>query len=192
MKRPALRLSPLTQTSDDLTAGAESHDNHALEFEYDCDAPKCSITVQVIVSSNEPNPHGNSSLSTRITVYESVFEGGFGRLLKLEDGATVDLGRFEHIATRGAQAVDVDHSSPKVETDLITSQIAELPEIAAQPNITSAPTSDHQDNARKRRFTALHFRRRSQNQSVSGPALAVVDNDAAATTEGGEREGFTK
>jgi len=188
LKRPALRLSPLTQTSDDLTAGAESHDNHALEFEYDCDAPKCSITVQVIVSSNEPNPHGNSSLSTRITVYESVFEGGFGRLLKLEDGATVDLGRFEHIATRGAQAVDVDHSSPKVETDLITSQIAELPEIAAQPNITSAPTSDHQDNARKRRFTALHFRRRSQNQSVSGPALAVVDNDAAATTEGGERE----
>ena len=190
LKRPALRLSPLeSQTSDDLTAGAESHDNHALEFEYDCDAPKCSITVQVIVSSNEPNPHGNVSLSTRrITVYESVFEGGFGRLLKLEDGATVDLGRFEHLAARGAQAVDVDHSSPKVETDLITSQVAELPEVASQPNITSAPTSDHQDNARKRRFTALHFRRRSQNQSVSGPALAVLDNDAAVTTEGGERE----
>ena len=190
LKRPSLRLSPLeTQTSDDLTPGAESHDNHALEFEYDCDAPKCSIVVQVIVSSNEPNPHGNVSHSTRrITVYESVFEGGFGRLLKLEDGATVDLGRFEHIATRGAQAADADHLSPKVETDLITSQVAELPEVASQTNITSTLTSDHQDNARKRRFTALHFRRRSQNQSVSGPALAVLDNDAAATTEGGERE----
>jgi hypothetical protein len=190
LKRPTLRLSPLeTRTSDDPSGGAESHGNHALEFEYDCDAPKCGITVQVIVYSNEPNLHENASLPTRsITVYESVFEGGFGRLLKLEDGATVDLGRFEHIAARGAQGVDVDHSSPKVDPDSITPQIAELPEVASQPNITSAPTSDHQDNARKRRFTALHFRRRSQNHSVSGPALAVVDNDAAAATEGGERE----
>jgi hypothetical protein len=91
------------------------------------------------------------------------------------------------MAARGALAVDVDHS-PKVDTDLITTQITELPEGASQPNITSTPTSDHQDNARKRRFTALHFRRRSQNHSVSGPALAVVDNDAPATTEIGERE----
>jgi hypothetical protein len=190
LKRPTLRLSPLeTQTSDDPSGGAESHDNHALEFEYDCDAPKCCITVQVIVFSNEPNLHGNAGLSTRhITVYESVFEGGFGRILKLEDGAAVDLGRLEHIAARGAQAIEVDHPSPKVDADSITPQIAELPEVSSQPNITSAPTSEHQDNARKRRFTALHFRRRSQNHSVSGPALAVVDNDAAATTEGGERE----
>ena len=192
LKRPTLRLSPLeTHTSDDPPVGAELQDNHALEFEYDCDAPKCSINVQVIVSSHEPNSRGNASLSTRrITVYESVFEGGFGRSLKLEDGATVDLGRFEHIAARGAQAVDVDHPSPKVNSDLTASpQITDLPEIASQPNISSAPTSDHQDNVRKRRFTALHFRRRSQNHSVSGPALTVVDNDAAAaTTEGGERE----
>jgi hypothetical protein len=190
LKRPTLRLSPLeTQMSDDSPGGAESHDNHALEFEYDCDAPKCGITVQVIVFSNEPNLHGDASLPTRnITVYESVFEGGFGRLLKLEDGAAVDLGRFEHIAARSAQGGDADNSSPKVDADSTTPQIAELPEAASQPNITSAPTSDHQDNARKRRFTALHFRRRSQNHSVSGPALAVVDNDAAATTEGGVRE----
>jgi hypothetical protein len=189
LKRPTLRLSPLeAQTSEDPSVGAESHDSHALEFEYDCDAPKCCITVQVIVSSNEPNTQRSPSPSSRrITVYESVFEGGFGRLLKLEDGATVDLGQFENIAARGAQAADVDHS-PKVDTDLITTQITELSEGASQPNITSAPTSDHQDNARKRRFTALHFRRRSQNHSVSGPALAVVDNDAAATTEIGERE----
>ncbi len=189
LKRPTLRLSPLeAQTSDDPSVGAESHDNHALEFEYDCDAPKCSISVQVIVSSSEPNPQGSPSPSSRrMTIYQSVFEGGFGRLLKLEDGATVELGQFEHIAARGAQAVDVDHS-PKADTKLITTQITELPEGASQPNITSATTSDQQDNARKRRFTALHFRRRSQNNSVSGPALAVVDNDAAATTEVGERE----
>jgi len=33
----------------------------------------------------------------------------------------------------------------------------------------------------------LHFRRRSQNRSVSGPALAVLDNDATAATEEGVR-----
>jgi len=188
LKRPTLKLSPLeAHTSEDPSVGAESHDNHALEFEYDCDAPKCCIIVQVIVSSNEPNTQGSPSPSSRrITVYESVLEGGFGRLLKLEDGATVDLGRFENLAAR-AQAADVDHS-PKVDTDLITTQITEPPEGASQPNTTSPPTSDHQDNARKRRFTALNFRRRSQNHSVSGPALAVVDNDSAATTEIGERE----
>lgn len=189
LKRPTLRLSPLeAQTSEDPSVGAETHENHALEFEYDCDAPKCCITVQVIVSSDEPSTQRSPSPSSRrITVYESVFEGGFGRLLKLEDGATVDLGRFENIATRGVQTADMEHS-PKVDTDMMTTQITELPEVTSQPNITSIPTSDHQENARKRRFTALHFRRRSQNHSVSGPALAVVDNDATATTEIGERE----
>jgi hypothetical protein len=189
LKRPTLKLSPLeAQTSEDPSVGAESHDNHALEFEYDCDSPKCCITVQVIVSSHEPSTQSSTSPSSRrITVYESVFEGGFSHFLKLEDGATVDLGRFENIAARSAQAADSEHL-PKVDTDLITTQITEHPEVASQPNITSAPSSDHQENARKRRFTALHFRRRSQNHSVSGPALAVVDNDAAATTEIGERE----
>lgn len=63
-----------------------------------------------------------------------------------------------------------------------------LPEVSPQPRSTPTPTPDHQENARKRRFTAIHFRRRSQNPAVSGPALAVVDNDATAVNEGGERE----
>ncbi|KAI9509268.1 hypothetical protein F5148DRAFT_1189030 [Russula earlei] len=189
LKRPTLRLLPLEiRSSDDQPddpANSESRNNHALEFEYDCDAPKCCIRVQVIIPSNDPNPHGNSLC---ITVYESVFEGGFGRLLKLEDGAMIDLGRLEHAAAQGGQ-VDVGRSSPKVDKDVTTAEATELPEASSQRNVTPTPTPDHQDNVRKRRFTALQFRRRSQqNPSVSGPALAVLDNDATATTEGGHRE----
>jgi hypothetical protein len=168
--------------SADDAAHAGPRNNHALEFEFDCDAPKCGVTVQVVV----PSPEKNSQGSFRsITVYESVFEGGFGRLLKFEDGATIDLGRFEHIPAHGS---DDDPSSHKIDKELITSEVSELPDISPQPHTTLTPTPDHQESARKRRFSALHFRRRSQNHSVSGPALAVVDNDATAVNEDDEKE----
>ncbi|KAI0000170.1 hypothetical protein BJV74DRAFT_882830 [Russula compacta] len=194
LKRPTLKLSPLEiHTSEDPSedpAHAESRNNHALEFEYDCDSPKCCITVQVITPSNESIPDGSPGpFGHRITVYDSVFEGGFGRLLKLEDGATIDLGRFEHIAAHATKVVDVDvHQSPKVDKDLTTTEIRELPEVSSLLNVPPASTPDNQDNARKRRFSGLPFRRRSHNPFVSGPALAVVDNDIATSTGGGERE----
>ena len=180
LKRPTLKLSPVTlQLSEDPSedpANAESHNNHAVEFEYDCDAPKCNITVQVIVS-NQSNPSENPD---RITVYESVTEGGFGRLLTVEDGAAIELGRFEHIA-------DAD-KSPKVDKTVVTTEVSEVTALPSQTIVTPAPTTpENQENARKRRFTALHFRRRTQNHSVSGPALAVLDNDATAVTEEGVR-----
>jgi hypothetical protein len=168
------------------------HSSHALEFEYDCDAPKCSITVQVIVPSNQPNPSGDSGpLNQRIAIYDSVFEGGFGRLLKLEDGATIELGRFEH-TPHGSPVVDVDQPSSKVDKGSATTEPLEPPEPPSQHNPTPSPTPENQENARKRRFTALNFRRRSQNRSVSGPALAVLDHDATTGTEVGEKEKDTQ
>ncbi|KAI9438588.1 hypothetical protein H4582DRAFT_1949601 [Lactarius indigo] len=186
LKRPTLKLSPVTlQPSEDPSedpANAESHNNHALEFEYDCDAPKCNITVQVIVSNH-------SSLSEnldRITVYESSTEGGFGRLLTLEDGATIELGRFEHMG-HGVPVADAE-KTPKADKAVVTTEVSEVSEAPTQTIVTTpAPTLENQENARRRRFAALHFRRRAQNQSVSGPALAVLDNDAAAATEEGVR-----
>ncbi|KAI0261653.1 hypothetical protein BC834DRAFT_462584 [Gloeopeniophorella convolvens] len=182
LKRPTLRLSPLEIHPSDDPAHAESHHHHALEFEYDCDAPKCGITVQAIVTPGEQRTSEKADPSaSRIMIYESVGEGGFGRLLKLEDGATIELGRFEHTENGGPSIEVVDQSSPKVDKGLAT---PELPELHSQPiTVVSAPPHEQQENARKRRFTALHFRRRDQNRSVSGPALAVVDNDASAAPE---------
>jgi hypothetical protein len=178
LRRPTLKLSPVTlQPSEDPPedpASAESHNNHAVEFEYDCDAPKCNITVQVIVSNQ-------SSPSDRITVYDSVTEGGFGRLLTVEDGATIELGRFEHVAHADAD------KSPKVDKTVVTTEASEVTGLPSQTIVSPAPMLENQENARKRRFTALHFRRRTQNHSVSGPALPVLDNDATAATEEGVR-----
>lgn len=189
LKRPTLKLSPITlQPSEDPSEdppNTESHNSHALEFEYDCDAPKCNITVQVIVS----NQLGPSENLDRITVYESITDGGFGRQLTLEDGATIELGRFEHMA-HGNPATEAD-KSPKVDKTVVTTEVTELPEHPTQPAATPSPSPENQENARKRRFTGLNFRRRTQNHSVSGPALAVLDNDttaaAAAVTEEGVR-----
>ena len=184
LKRPTLKLSPVTlQPSEDPSeepATAESHNNHAVEFEYDCDAPKCNITVQVIVS-NHSNPSENSD---RITVYEAVTEGGFGRLLTVEDGATIELGRFEHVGH--VPVADAD-KSPKVDKTLSTTEVTEVTGLPSRTIVTPSPTPENQENSRKRRFTTLNFRRRTQNHSVSGPALAVLDNDATAATEEGVR-----
>ncbi|KAH9061115.1 hypothetical protein EDB87DRAFT_1576486 [Lactarius vividus] len=187
LKRPTLKLSPVTlQPSEDPSedpTNAESHNNHALEFEYDCDAPKCSITVQVIVS-NHSSPSENLD---RINVYEAVTEGGFGRFLTLEDGAMIELGRFEHMG-QGSPVVDAE-KTPKADKTVVTTEVSEVSDAPTQVVVTPtpAPTLENQENARKRRFVALHFRRRAENQSVSGPALAVLDNDAAAATEEGVR-----
>ncbi len=184
LKRPTLKLSPVTlNLSDDPSedpAHAESHNDHAVEFEYDCDAPKCNITVQAIVS-NKSNP---SESPDRITVYESVTEGGFGRLLTLEDGARIPLGRFEQMAH---SVPVVDTEKPKVDKTVVTTEVSEVSDLPSHAIVTPSPTPENQENARKRRFAALNFRRRSQNHSVSGPALTVLDNDTAAVTEEGVR-----
>ena len=51
----------------------------------------------------------------------------------------------------------------------------------ARPDAESAatPHEDGAEGARKKRFTAFHFRKRTtQERSVAGPALAVVDAEA--------------
>ncbi|KAG6830543.1 hypothetical protein H0H87_007742 [Tephrocybe sp. NHM501043] len=150
LKRPTLRLSPLI--SEDSTA---DHHHHGLEFEYDCDAPKCGIYVHVLLPKDHPDAPATASSSSlaKFLVFESVVDGGFAKHLKLEEGALLELGRFEHTPSASA---------------------------AGEPSSTGDASSDSNAtgnrNAR-RRFTHLHFRKRTENHSVSGPALRVVDAD---------------
>jgi len=172
LKRPTLRLSPLAPT-DDL-AHADSHDHHGLEFEYDCDAPKCGIYVHVLLSPEHPQAEPTTSRS-RILVFESVVDGGFGKILKLEEGATLELGRFEHNPHNVPTAPPSHTPTPPTTSD--------SPAQPAQPEAEDTTTTNNNNNGanptgqpdRRRRFTNFHFRKRTQNRSVSGPALAVVD-----------------
>lgn len=107
----------------------------------------------------------NSALA-KLLVYESVVEGGFAKTLKLDDGALLELGRFEHVHAP-ANLVEGKSADP-------TDAEAGAPDNGAQPSV--------RNNAR-RRFTHFHFRKRSHNRSVSGPALAVVDAAEPATVQ---------
>ncbi|KAI8976683.1 hypothetical protein BD414DRAFT_496235 [Trametes punicea] len=173
LKRPTLRLSPLENDTSDDAEHAESQHHHALEFEFDCDAPKCGIRVHVLLSpkhpmAGKPDPSGYS----RLLVYETVVDGGFARMLKLEDGAMLELGRFDH---QRRAAPTPGESAPAASSNL---------------NLEKAPTPEPtstENTQRRKRFTPFHFRKRSQERGVAGPALAVVDADVHPPTEGEDK-----
>lgn len=161
LKRPTLRLSPLSTEGDEA-----SHDHHGLEFEYDCDAPKCGIYVTVLLPHEHPDAPSSQSQSqsafARLLVFETVVDGGFGRLLKLEEGAMLDLDRFDR---QEESTNPADSTAP-----------------SAAPNTATAVASDSPATDRKsRRFTNFHFRKRGA--VAAGPALAVVDAAPSATAD---------
>ncbi|KAI0739062.1 hypothetical protein C8Q80DRAFT_1203747 [Daedaleopsis nitida] len=166
LKRPTLRLSPLENDASEDAEHADSQHHHALEFEYDCDAPKCAIRVYVLLSPKHPLAGKvDASGYARTLVFETVTDGGFGKTLKFEDGAMLELGRFDH--QRAA--------TPTVDAPRVSS--------SADPEKTSpaeAPAGEPTQH-RKKRFTNFHFRKRNQDRNVAGPALAVVDADAQVT-----------
>ncbi|KAI0656938.1 hypothetical protein C8Q70DRAFT_305267 [Cubamyces menziesii] len=177
LKRPTLRLSPLENDASDDAEHADSQHHHALEFEFDCDAPKCAIRVHVLLSPKHPMAgKPDTSGFSRLLVFETVVDGGFGRLLKLEDGAMLELGRFDH-----QSAVATPSEPPQA--------------VSSTPDLDKAPTPEPasaENNHRRKRFTPFHFRKRNQERGVAGPALAVVDADVHPSNEGEDKSKETK
>ena len=140
----------------------DSQHHHALEFEYDCDAPKCAIRVYVHLSPKHPLAgKADASGLCKVLVFETTTEGGFGKTLKFEDGAMLELGRFEYKHTASSSA---DAPQPSTSPEPEKSSRADTP--AAE-----APQ-------RKKRFTNFYLRKRNRDRNVAGPALAVLDADA--------------
>jgi hypothetical protein len=171
LKRPTLRLVPLSIAPGDDPDQADSHHHHGLEFEYDCDAPKCKIDVNVILPADHPlAENGHSRGFSRVLVFQSVFDGGFGKFLKLEQDATLELGRFE----QSVRPEDFPSEKPP-----------------ADPQATSPAAATPRNGRSRKRFTAFHFHKRSGDRAASGPALAVVDADVANTSpESDKDKGF--
>ena len=158
--------------------------HHVLEFEYDCDAPKCGIYVHVHLPKNHPDAPSTSSVSllSKLLVFETVVDGGFSNHLKLEEGALLEIGRFEH--PHVVHDTLQNAALPSIPEPSSTSGDATSPTVAGD---ATSPTTSR--NNGRRRFTNFHFRRRSQNRSISGPALAVVDAEPVAAQEGKSKEG---
>jgi hypothetical protein len=148
---------------------------HGLEFEYDCDAPKCGIRVYVVLSPNHPlaKDAASSNGSTKVSIFDTVADGGFGQILKLEHGAVLELDHFDDVHK-------ADGPSP-------------VPEAKPEEKEANVQT-DGTHAAKKKRFTAFIGRKtHREQQSVSGPALAVVDAESPASndsnTHGNKEEG---
>lgn len=157
--------------SSDDPAHADSQHHHGLEFEYDCDAPKCGITVHVLVSpSHHLADKASGSSYSKVLVFETVADGGFGNLLKLEEGATLELGRYEH-SPHGKSSPSPTPDDKKPGTPALASTSG------STADIPTLPSEDVTDSQRKsKRFTSFHFRKRTtQERAVAGPALAVLD-----------------
>ncbi|KAI0792331.1 hypothetical protein C8Q75DRAFT_792039 [Abortiporus biennis] len=174
LKRPTLRLSPLEDSPTDDPDHIDSQHHHGLEFEYDCDAAKCGIYVYVVLS---PSHHlADKSLpdgqQTRVPVFETVTEGGFGKILKLEEGAMLELGRFDH-RTQSPTPPDRSVVEESSSTSAVNIESPSVSDITPGATAESTPA-----NRQRKRFTNFHFLKRNQDRSVAGPALAVLDAEA--------------
>ncbi|OBZ67824.1 hypothetical protein A0H81_12385 [Grifola frondosa] len=175
LKRPTLRLTPLEIAPSDDPNHVDSQHHHGLEFEYDCDAPKCSIHVYVLLSPKHPLAGKPDTTGfSKVLVYEAVVDGGFGKFLKLEEGATLELGRFDHRTAPTPPIAEQEFGEASVSSATDLEQ-----QLSADPSATE-PTQ------RKKRFTTFHFRKRTEDRSVAGPALVVVDAEAHAPTHDDE------
>lgn len=88
----------------------------------------------------------------------------------------LELGRFEHIPNANPGGVDLSAaglSTPGENGDASTGDSPGTSSAAVEGS-TSSPAARN-----RRRFTHFHFRKRSENRSVAGPALAVVDAEPA-------------
>lgn len=216
LKRPTIRLSPLAHPVPE-TAGSSSsvtqphlQQQHGLEFEFDCDAPRCAITLHIVgvpshlaVGEDHDGDFSrsrealaiagsNDADADRLHLFEAVVDGGFGRKLPLGAGAALELAKLESAAKAHKKAIDAAAAGtlPANSTEKINATGTEQKE-----------KSDSHEHTRKR---MTFFRKRSHHQSsmlsansanshngtapaattaTAGPALAVVDAEGTTHHE---------
>ncbi|CAK5261998.1 unnamed protein product [Mycena citricolor] len=158
LRRPTLRLSPLTPTPGVSMKDAP----HLVEFVFDCAAAQCGVHVQVHLPPNHPDApaHGGS-----LSVFDAVVAGGFGRALGPADSAVIELARFERVPLA-----------------------AEASAAPAAASTVPASTGTPAPAPERKRFTPFQFRRNRSNTAsssspVAGAALTIVDTDKKAEGE---------
>ncbi|KAH8804219.1 hypothetical protein DL96DRAFT_1537151 [Flagelloscypha sp. PMI_526] len=175
LKRPTLRLTPLTHDESKDDEEEEDHSKeHAITFTYDSIAPKTGIYIHVLVPATHPDcpPERNEKTGLgKVQVFEMVTEGGFNRTLALSDGARLDLAQFSATPPAAPASALTPSKSPSPAPG--AEPAANTSTAAASTSTTDAAAGP----AQRRRFTNFHFRKRStrQGERSAGPALAVMD-----------------
>jgi hypothetical protein len=167
-----LRLTPLASNASNTDLISEdAKATHGLEFDYDCDAAKCRIIVTMapnLPSTSTTSPEEKKSDEPTV-IFDGVVDGGFGRTLKHEHGAILDLAH--HDDTKEADA----------------SVVEEAP--APEPVLTIPEPTVPNPRSRRRISVPFHIRRRERGpQQAVGPALPVVDAEAQNVAEGSSKD----
>lgn len=201
LKRPTIRLSPLAPPADESERDAAGHQQqHGLEFEFDCDAPQCAITLHVIgvpahfgeeehesVAKDGTEKEKSAPEKDQLLLYEAMVPGGFSRKLTLAEGAALELARLEAAEKAHREALRAAEASK-----LASASSQALAPVAS----SSGPPNEGQGRNRDRKKRLTFFRKKShvrtQNSQqpqppmpppttaiASGPALAVVDAESA-------------
>lgn len=178
LKRPSLRLSPITHDESEETGSSQAL-HHGLEFQFDCDAPKCRITLYVVPTASGKDVSSSSSKST--VLFNMVVDGGFGRSLKLEEGAMLELDKYDPTALANGLSSQV--APPSADT---TSAPAPVP---TQEQPSDNPTHPKKRfHLRIRKRTHPHAIEDTTRLSVAGPALQVVDMEVPAENTQKEKD----
>ncbi|KAF8524375.1 hypothetical protein BU17DRAFT_74828 [Hysterangium stoloniferum] len=179
LKRPSLRLSPISHDIPETSENPQPH-QHGLEFQFDCDAPKCGISLHVIIFPSGKDA-SSSNPTQLVNVFQTVVDGGFGRTLKLEDGATLELDKYDPSAqTAALESTPADPSTaPKG---------GPTPPTAEQTPAETAPNHKKRFTLRIRKRTHPHAPEDSTHMSVAGPALQVVDLETPGDGTHGAKE----
>ncbi|KAG8922862.1 hypothetical protein FRC01_013516, partial [Tulasnella sp. 417] len=196
LKRPSIKLTPLTiqpnaSSSEEAAPAVAATAAHGLEFDFDCDAARCAISIRAVVPAAPSSTTSASAATasyppaatanekdaakkkkqdaqwTTISLFDATIDGGFGKVFKFDEhGAVLELDKL-----------DVAAAPPAPEADAKGAASAAAPN--AEGSTPAAAAAQNQHHHRKR-FSAFHLRRRSMAQDAAGPALQVVDADAEA------------
>ncbi|GJJ15063.1 hypothetical protein Clacol_009338 [Clathrus columnatus] len=175
LKRPSLRLSPISHDEPEESEPSQPV-HHGLEFQFDCDAPKCRISLYVVPLTLGKDA-SSSSTTKPVVLFNTVVEGGFGRLLKLEEGAMLELDKYD-IASQSSNGLTLQVPAPSTGTASASSPTS--PSAPEQPSSTDNVTHHHKKrfHLRIRKRTHPHAAEDTTRLSVAGPALQVVDMEA--------------
>jgi len=156
--------------------------HHGLEFQFDCDAPKCGISLIVVAPPSKEGPSDSSP--QLINLFNAVVEGGFGRVLKLEEGATLELAKYDPLTTAGASSETADPSESTA--NLPSNSSTSLPSATPEPDASTHHKKRFTLRIRKR--THPHAAEDTNQVSVAGPALQVVDVETPSTIPDKEKD----
>jgi len=107
--------------------------------------------------------------------------------LKLEEGAILELGRFERVPSDSRKVPLPNPLAPTV-ADAPGENLEASHSGDAETRGSSELAPGPGNRVSRRRFSHFPFRRRSAGQSVSGPALALVDAEPLAEATKGKEE----